>query len=203
MKAHPFDSMAPLGRPWRRCMLALAAFALVGCAGAPRVEVARDPQADFSEYETFAFQRPLGTDREDGTVTVLSQNLKRSARRELESLGYRYVEEGADLRVNFFVATREVVEGMSRPGVGIRYGTFHSRYGVWLGYETDVRQYTEGSLHVDVVDAERNQLVWEGVAQRRLREGDFTYRPEDVEEAIRRVFARFPRHVPGGGGPAD
>ncbi len=202
MKTDSFDSTAPRLGSWRLWLLALVAVALAGCAGAPRVEVARDPQADFSEYDTFTFQQPLGTDRQDGTVTVLSQNLKRHARRELESLGYRYVEEGADLRVNFFVATREVVEGMSRPGVGVRYGTFHSRYGVWLGYETDVRQYTEGSLHVDVVDAERNQLVWEGIAQRRLREGDFTYRPEDVDEAIRRVFASFPRHTPAAGGPA-
>lgn len=181
---------------WAAALLALSMAALIAsCATAPRVEVARDPQAEFGDYATFTFQSPLGTDRQEGTGTVLSQTLKRAARTELESLGYIYAEEDADLRVNFFVATKEVLEGLRRPGIGIRYGVFHSRYGVWADYETGVRQYTEGTLHVDVIDAARNQLVWEGVAQRRLSEGDFTFEPDEVEQAVRRVFARFPRRT--------
>ena len=44
--------------------LALLAAALVaaGCASGPRVRAERDKTVDFSQYRTFAFAEPLGTD---------------------------------------------------------------------------------------------------------------------------------------------
>ena len=167
---------------------------LGGCATGPRVEAVRSPEATFDDYRTFTFHLPLGTDRQEGAGTILSQTLRRATRAELEALGYEYVESDADLQVNFFVETREVVEGLRRnPSIGIGYGIFHRHYGVWADYGTDVRQYTEGTLHVDVVDAETNQLVWEGIARGRQSDEDLTFDPERVEEAVSRVFERFPR----------
>ena len=183
-------------------LAALASMALLwGCATGPRVEAIRSPEAEFDQYRTFTFHRPLGTDRQEGAGTILSQSLRRATRAELEALGYEYVESGADLRVNFFVETREVVEGMRRnPSIGIGYGVFHRHYGVWSDYGTDVRQYTEGTLHVDVVDAGTNQLVWEGIARGRGDGDDLTFDPERVEQSVSRVFARFPRAVRTGTG---
>jgi hypothetical protein len=166
---------------------------LGGCATAPRVDVDRDPQADFSGYATFGFHAPLGTDRPDGTATLLSRTLEQTARAELEALGYRHVEQGGDLEINFFVVTREVVEGMARSGVGvgIGYGWFHSRYRVWADYPSQrVRQYTEGSLHVDVIDSARRQLIWEGIARDRLTEGVFDR--DEARQAVAEVFEHFP-----------
>jgi hypothetical protein len=39
-------------------------------------------------------------------------------------------------------------------------------YGSWPGYGfgPDVIQYTEGVLNIDLIDARRKQLVWEGIA---------------------------------------
>jgi hypothetical protein len=180
----------------KRYLSGFLILALLGaCATAPRVDVARDPDADFARYATFSFHTPLGTDRQDGTGTILSRSLRQASRAELEALGYRYTEQGGDLEVNFFVETREVVEGMNRPrvGVGIGVGGYHNRYGVWTGYGTDsIRQFTEGTLHVDVVDAARRQLVWEGIARDRLREGDYTFELDDVQTAVTQIFARFP-----------
>jgi hypothetical protein len=169
-------------------------FWLAGCASAPRVDVARAPGVDFGGYGTFSFHQPLGTDRQPGTTSILSQNLMQATRSELEARGYRYVEEGADLHVNFFVESKEVVEGLRRrPGVAFGYGMFHRNYGVWSGYDTEVRQYTEGALHVDVVDAAREQLVWESVSRTRAHDGDFSFDPQRVRAVVSRVFADFPR----------
>lgn len=183
----------------RRWLPALAsAVLLAGCATGPRVESVRSPEADFGRYETFTFHQPLGTDRQEGVGTILSQTLRRAARAELEARGYRYVQADADLAVNFFVETREVIEGWRRPGVGFSYGVFHRRYGVWADYGVDeIRQYTEGTLHVDVVDVESNQLAWEGVVRARRPSDRLTADPERVEQAIARVFATFP---PAGSG---
>ncbi len=171
-----------------------AALVLTGCASAPRVDVARSPEAHFDRYRTFSFYQPLGTDRQEGTGTILSQTLKRSARAELEQRGYTYVTDNADLEVNFFIETRQVLHGVQRPGFGISYGMFHHNYGVWSGYDTtELHQYTEGTLHVDVIDADANQLVWEAVAVSSQPDDNFAFEPGKAEQAVRRVFADFPR----------
>lgn len=185
---------------WNGCyLLPMVVLALLaGCASAPRVDVARSPEADFTRYDTFTFHEPLGTDRQEGASTILSQTLERTARDELEALGYRYVEENADLEVNFFVETKEVIEGLRRrPGISIGYGIFHRHYGVWTDYGpgTDVQQFTQGTLHVDVVDAENNQLVWEGIARARQPADGFAFEPERVERSVERVFDNFPRRM--------
>ena len=45
-------------------------------------------------------------------------------------------------------------------------------YGAWGGYgygtETHVSQYEEGTFNIDVVDAKKQQLVWEAVAVGRI-----------------------------------
>lgn len=186
----------------RHLMLLVMASLVAACATSPRVEVQRSPEADFTRYDTFSFHQPLGTDRQEGTATILSQTLKRATRAELESLGYRYVEDDADLQVNFFVETKDLIEGMRpRSGISIGYGVFHRHYGVWTDYGpgTEVRQYTQGTLHFDVVEAESDQLVWEGIARAREPADGFAFEPEDVEQAVDRVFANFPRRVPAAG----
>lgn len=182
----------------QRRLVSVALTMLVGGCASTHVEVARSPEADFDRYATFSFFQPLGTDREKGTGTILSQTLKRAARADLEGRGYRYLTEGGDLQVNFFVETKEMLEGRS-PSVGVSYGIFHRRYGVWTDYDTELHQYTVGTLHVDVVDVRTDQLAWEGVAQARQPDTGFVFDPKKVQEAVERVFAKFPRRSPAAG----
>ena len=171
---------------------------LVGaCASTPRVDVARDPEADFSRYTTFSFHTPLGTDRDSGTRTVLSQQLQNLTRAELESRGDRYVVADADLELDFFVETRERIESVPDPRMGMHYGYWRYPWSVWSGYEPErIRQYTIGTLHVDVVDVARKQLIWEAIAEGRVR-SDFSYEQDDVRKAIAEMFEAFPARSGG------
>jgi hypothetical protein len=189
-------TLSQAGDPVRLSIVVAGCFIgllLSACASAPRVAVIRDPDADFARFARFGFYEPLGTDRESGTGTLLSQTLMNATRMELEALGYRFDQENADLRVNFFVETREVVQGRRGPSFTVGYGAYHRHYGVWTGYETDIRQYTESTLHVDVVDVEQDQLVWEGVSTERLVEHDLAFETENVKSSLARIFADFPR----------
>jgi len=172
--------------------LLMTAVLLGACASTPQVSTARSPEADFSTYRTFAFHDPLGTDRGDGIRTILSQTLMQQARQELEARGYRYDAAAADLEVNFFSESRQVVEGLNRPAAGVPYGIYHRYYGVWPDYETRIHQFTMGTLHIDVIDAARRQLVWEGIVQQRLQDEDFAFEAERLQDALREVFAGFP-----------
>jgi hypothetical protein len=71
------------------------------------------------------------------------------------------------------------------------------RYGTWGGYSmsmstTEVVQRTEGTIAVDVIDAARNQLVWEGAASGRVTDSVRQNIEEVAHNAITDIFAQFP-----------
>lgn len=169
--------------------------AIAGCASGPTVRSDVDPGSDLGRYRTFAFFEPLATDR-DGYGTILSSRLKAATRRELEERGYRYSESSPDLRVNFYTNVKERQEIRSTPEIGFT-GFYHYRrgfYNPWVGYPYDVRtiNYTEGTLSIDLVDASRKQLVWQGLAK-----GTVTKKVRDnpgpaIDAAVARIFEKFP-----------
>ena len=174
---------------------AVVATTLGGCASGPKIFASQDPAADFGSYRTYGFQPVLSTD-EPGYSSILSQLLKAAAGREMESRGYTRSDQ-PDLIVNFQLRTKEKVQATSSPAVGGYYGYRHGYYGVWGGYpmETNVTQYTEGTLNVDIVDARRNQLVWEGVAIGRIREESRRNPEPAVNDAVAKIFAEYPHRA--------
>jgi hypothetical protein len=179
----------------RLLAVATAVAWLGGCASGPKIFASQDPSADFSAYRTYGFQPALGTDKA-GYSSILSQHLRAAASREMEARGYTQSDK-PDLFVNFQVRTKEKVQATSSPAMGGYYGYRRGYYGVWGGYpmETNVTQYTEGTLNVDLVDARRNQLVWEGVAVGRVREEARRNLEPAVNEAVAKIFAQYPHRA--------
>jgi hypothetical protein len=175
----------------------LAALILAGCSSGPSIYVNADPAADFSTYRTYNFMNPLGTDR-PGYSSVLSQYLRTAASRELEARGYQK-SDSPDLLVNFNVQTKEKIQSStmpSGPAYGGYYGYRSGYYGTWGGYETQVTQYTEGTLTVDVIDAARKQLAWDGTAVGRVHEEARKNLQPAVDAVMTQIFEKFPSRVP-------
>jgi hypothetical protein len=168
---------------------------LGGCASGPKIFTQQDPAADFATYRSYGFKPALGTD-EQGYSSILSQLLKSAVSREMETRGYVQKEQ-PDLLINFHVSTREKVQATTSPAAGGYYGYRRGYYGVWGGYpmETNVTQYTEGTLNIDLVDARRNQLVWEGVAVGRIREEARRNLEPSVNEAVAKIFMEYPHRA--------
>jgi hypothetical protein len=72
------------------------------------------------------------------------------------------------------------------------YGYRSGFYGGWGGYYTNVDQYTEGTLNIDLVDAKHRQLVWEGVAVGRVTEKHRENREAAINTAVAEIFKKFP-----------
>ena len=169
---------------------------LAGCASGPSIYVNSDPGANFAGYRTYDFETPLGTDR-PGYSSVLSQYLRTAASRELEARGYQKSDH-PDLLVNFNVQTKEKISTTttpSSPSMGY-YGYRRGYYDTWGGYDTQVTQYTEGTLTMDLVDAARKQLVWEGTAIGRVREKDRQNIQPVVDQAVTQMFEKYPHQAP-------
>ncbi len=175
----------------------LVAITLAGCASGPSIYVNADPGADFSGYRTYNFMNPLGTDR-PGYSSVLSGYLRTAASRELEARGYQK-SDNPDLLINFNLQTKEKIQSStmpSGPAYGGYYGYRSGYYGTWGGYETQVTQYTEGTLTVDVIDAARKQLAWDGTAVGRVRDEARKNLQPAVDKVMTQIFEKFPTRIP-------
>jgi len=189
--------IAPPARPAALFVtLALLVALLGGCASSgPTIVTNRAPGFDLSQYKTFGFYSPLSTDM-GTTRSIDSQSLIAATSRELEARGLTRNDDNPDLLVNFLIATKEKIESRPTAGPSMYYG--RSRYGTWGGYgvgmgtTTEVVQRTEGTLSVDIVNNERDELIWEGSATGRVTQKTRENRQVLLGAAIREIFLQFP-----------
>jgi hypothetical protein len=159
---------------------------LAGCAASgPTIMVNTTPGADFSGFETFNFMQPLGTDRDSGARTPMSSMLMAAMTRELTNRGMTQ-SDSPDLLVDFFVTTedRMDVRTTRTSSVHSSHSVHRSNWGrrsfsTWPAYQTTVRQYTQGTLLVDLIDPAANALVAEGAAQNRIRSNELSRQQAD------------------------
>ena len=168
------------------CLAAL----LSACATGPSIRSDYDQKADFSRYRTFGYMSPLGTDKA-GYSSLLTERLKDATRGQMEMRGYVYNTADPDLLINFNGKLQQKTQvTQAPPAIGPYYGYRSGFYGGWPGYGwgDTVYQYTEGTLNIDLVDARRKQLVWEGVAVGEVRNPEMAASQQSVEKAVARVL---------------
>ena len=189
---------------WTRTLLpALAAASLLaqgGCTTAPEVRADFDRTADFTSYKTFGFVSPLGTDR-SGYQTVVSQHLKSATQREMEARGMRLDPAAPQLLVNFSATLSDKLRVTSMPSMYMGAGYYGYRggmYSAWPMYydNTTVTQYKDGTLNIDVVDAARKQMVWEGVVVNSVTQEMLDDVPAAINAAVKAAFSKFPLPAP-------
>ena len=171
--------------------LLITVLGMAACSSGPELRSDLDPGTDFTRFKTYGFVRVTGTDQAN-YQTLVTQHFKSAVRTEMDARGYRFVESNPDLLVNFNAVLSEKVRVTSQPRTGMYYG--YRGYGAWGGYGsyTDVRQYTQGTVNIDLIDASRQQLVWEGVAVGTVRESD----KDEIRQRIAGVVAQIMNQYP-------
>ena len=183
----------------RWLLAALLLGLLAACATGPRISSDSDPRADFSAYRSFAFYSPLAIERE-GYASLVSGRMKAAARAEMEARGYRYSEDDPDLWLNINAYMQRRTDVSTVPEVDYAYYySYRYRGYVAMPYWRDrtmVHRYTEGTMNIDLVDARRNALVWEGIAVGRVtRNQDVETRDAAIDATIRDIFAAYPHRA--------
>jgi hypothetical protein len=181
---------------YRLSLLTVLLVLVQGCASTPKAISNVAPDADFGRYSSFGFLDVLSTDKER-YESMESNFLKVAVAQELDRRGLVY-SESPDLLVNFYIHTQEKVRSRSVPTTGAYYGyrdPFYDPwggYGIGVGYETRIDQFTEGTLNIDVVDAATKKLVWEGAVSGRITKRDLEDLEATIDEAVAAVMANFP-----------
>ena len=167
----------------------------VSCSST-RVSSDRDLEADFSSYSTFSWHTASDPDSlpTDGTSRIVDGRIRRALARELEAKGYSESASGtADLEVAYYTSLSSQLR-MYSTGWGYGWGSgpmWGFGYSCWPGWSmTTVSNSLEGTIIVDIIDHEKNQLVWRGVVSSALSKKSSS--DEMIEQVVTRVLADFP-----------
>ncbi len=179
----------------------LGAAILLGACATPGFEAKHDydDTIDFSGYQTFAWisQNPMNI----GVTSVapsplLEPRIMSSLERALVAKGYRFSKQpkDADFVVSFTVGARDQIRVDSYPATGGRYYRRGGWGGAYYGYgtETRVRQYTKGTLAVDIFSVEERRPVWHGFATKKITEDDRDNQSATIDAAVAAIIAGFP-----------
>ena len=174
--------------------VAIVCVSFAACATGPAVTVDQDPAIEMSSYKTFGFFTPLATDH-GGYESMMTAHLKQATREQFEKHGYRFDDVHPDLRVNFYlnIVDRQEVRTNAAPAPGF-YGYRGGYYGAWRAYPYNVEtvNYQAGTLSIDLIDAKRKALVWQGIARGKVREEARKDPAQAVNNAVGEMFENFP-----------
>ena len=175
--------------------LAFLAF-FTGCSG---IEVSQDYDmaADFSNLKKFdwysAKQKKTGDLRVDNPL--LDSRIREAVDRSLAQKGYQRIFQGTpDFYVGYKygILTRIGSERVST-GIGFGFGGSGSFGGIGIGTGSNVREYYEGMLVIDITDTINRKLLWRGTGTRRVsRHSDPEKTTKEVNESVEKILAQFP-----------
>lgn len=176
-------------------LLGTAMFMLAGCSTVS-VQTDYDHTAKFGDYHTYT----LAPASQGLTLSPTGEAALRDALRS--NLALRGITEAtesqqADLEIVRHLFTRNQTTVQQYSNWGYRNGGHwpdrYGGYGMWRGAPltyTDVRQYTEGTLVLDFVDAKTHQLVLRGIGKGAV--GSPQANAESIQEAVTKMVHEFP-----------
>lgn len=165
---------------------------ITSCETPLKVTSDYDKSVDFKRYSTFSM---LDMSSRDQALSQLNANrIINAVKAEMIKKGYTEDSNAPDLKVNV-VAILTPKSELSSSTNYYGYGGAYRPYGWGAGsggYTTyNVRDFTEGSLIIEVIDADESKLIWEGIGNKEIdkpsKDPDKT-----IPEAIAKIMKDFP-----------
>lgn len=163
---------------------------LIGCSSV-RVQTDYNTKVDFNSYKTFAFYK-TGIDK--APISDLDKKrIMRAIEAELLLKGMTK-SSTPDVLVSLFTKSRErinVNNNNARWGSGFGYGGWNP----WMwrgGTQLNVNQYTEGTLFVDIIDANKKELIWQGIGSGVLKSKNVEQKEERIKEFVEEILSKYP-----------
>ena len=165
----------------------LLLFFLVSCSSV-KVNSDYDKKVDFTQFKTFAFYKN-GIDK----VEISDLDKKRilhSIDEVLTSKGFAK-SETPDLLINIFTKEREQVD-VNQFNMGWGYGWGWGWNPWMMGGNTSVYSYPVGTLFIDIIDAGKKELIWQGEGEGVLTK-DTNKKDEVIKEFVTKILEQYPQ----------
>ncbi|MNF17893.1 hypothetical protein D3C80_2216700 [compost metagenome] len=65
---------------------------------------------------------------------------------------------------------------------------------MWGGNNTSVTTTTEGTLYIDLVDAKKKELIWQGEGIGVLTQ-NIKHKDERIQEFVKKILAKYPPEI--------
>lgn len=170
--------------------LPIVALLVTSCSSV-RVMTDYDTQKDFNSYKTFAFYK-TGIDKAD-ISDLDKKRIMRAVEAELSAKGMTK-SATPDVLVSLFTKSRERIN-VNDNNWGYGYGWGWNPW-MWGGANRlNINQYTEGTLFLDIIDAEKKELVWQGIGTGALRNLNVEKREARIKEFVAEIMAKYPPKI--------
>ncbi|MDN3493821.1 DUF4136 domain-containing protein [Winogradskyella bathintestinalis] len=182
--------MKHLMKPLKIVPALLLLFVLSSCSSV-RVATDYDREANFDAYKTFAFFKP-GIDKAE-LNDLDKRRILRAIEAELMAKGY-IKSENPDMLVSIFTKSNQRVDiynnawGYGAWGWG-GYGGWGWRSG-WNNNQ--VSTSTEGVLFIDLIDAQKKELIWQGSGTGNLETRNMEKKEARIKEFVSEMMMQFP-----------
>lgn len=172
----------------RLCTLILIV-TLTSCSTV-KVTTDYDTKVDFNSYKTFAFHKK-GIDR--ATISDLDKKrVMRAIEAEMVAKGFTKSSD-PDILISIFNKTRERINiNNNNFGLGWGWGWGWNPW-MWGGMpQTNVNQYTEGTLFIDFIDRKSNELIWQGIGSGAMKFSNPERKDKRIKQFVREIIERYP-----------
>ena len=155
-------------------------------ASAASVKVEYEQRADFSKVRQYQWRtHPVfekNPDLREAYATGI-QLVMQSGNTQLMKQGLSPVDVSPDVFVTFFLHARGGQEVRVIDG---GYGW----YGLPAWSTTEIDNYLDGTLVIDIVDANSSKLVWRALCGTRI--SDFSNRHKEISDVVKKALQKFP-----------
>ena len=173
----------------------LALLIIVSSCSSVRVAADYDKNANFNTYKTFAFFK-TGIDKAE-INDIDKRRILRAIETEMLSKGF-VKSENPDILISLFTKSSQRVDvynnswGMGAWGWGGfgTWGGFGPGWG-WGWNQPNVSTRTEGVLYIDLIDANKKELVWQGMGTGYLTQ-NMEQKEERIKEFVSKILEKYP-----------
>ncbi|MDO8997761.1 DUF4136 domain-containing protein [Sediminibacterium sp.] len=177
----------------KQLFIILFSTSLFACASPKVLDVSTAPEANFSQYKTFAFYEvtALGDTITEGFNDKVGY-IKKAITAEMEQRQFKQVNNNADLLINIGIAIKLEVQTREtdwRTDGMMKY--MGQRNYKWESKEIEVGRYRRGAFTLHLIDAAKNHMLWTATLRGSLPD-DSTKLAAFANKSVQALFSKFP-----------
>ncbi len=167
--------------------IAILALVITSCSSV-RVAADYDRDVDFNQYKTFAFFKS-GIDKAE-ISDLDKKRILRAIEAELLAKGYTK-SENPDMLISIFTKSTQRVDVYNNSWGFGAWGWGRPGWGWGWNMQPNVSTRTQGVLFVDLIDAKKKELVWQGQGTGYLS-SNMNKKEERIKEFLAKIMEKYP-----------
>lgn len=157
------------------------------CGSDMHIFVDYDKKFNVTKYESYSWSEIKNIENSRNPIYYNELNDKRIKAAVNEALvkkGYKEMSVEPCFVLHYHIVVDDVV--------GYRADPMFSHEAFWMRPSVPYYHYREGSLIFDVMDMKSNSLIWRGYASRILEVENTPMTEENIKQAVKKIFSKFP-----------